>query len=69
MRIEIIPLGSNDKGWEVEICFEVLKGCYAVRIDLLYVRLHSHEGEILDITDVWEELVPNLQSELKKRVL
>jgi hypothetical protein len=65
MRVELIPFGPPEKGWEIEVCFEVIKGCYATRLDILYIRIHSPDGEIMDITEVWEELYPTLQSKLK----
>jgi hypothetical protein len=66
-EIELISIGSNRKGWVVQVLFEVVTGCYCVRIEIQDVRLVNPELESFDITNVWEKLVPNLYSELKKK--
>ncbi len=66
MNIELIPFGPSDKGWEIEVCYELICGCYANRLDVLYVRIHSDDGEIMDITEVHEYIAPTLRSEIKK---
>ena len=68
MNIQLIPFGPSDKGWEVEVCFEVFRGCYATRLDISYIYLHSPDNGALDITEIWEELIPSLHSELKKHI-
>ena len=66
MRVELIPFGPPEKDWEIEVCFEVINGCYTTRLDILYIRIHSPDGEIMDITEVHEHIAPTLQSEIKK---
>ena len=68
MRISLIPFGPPDKDWQFEVCYEVIKGCFATRVDILYIRLHSDDGEIMDITEVHEEIAPTLRLELKKLI-
>jgi allantoicase len=66
MNIELIPFGPPDKEWEFEVAFE---GNYQpMRFDILYVRIHSPEGEIMDITEVWVEIIPTLDLALTKRI-
>lgn len=66
MKIKLIPFGPKDKDWQFEVCYELIFGCYANRLDVLYVRLHSDDGEIMDITEVHEHIAPTLMSEIKK---
>jgi len=68
MNIELIPFGPSDKDWQLEVCYEVIKGCFTTRVDILYIRLHSDDGEIMDITEVHEEITPTLRLELKKLI-
>ena len=68
MNIELIPFGPSDKQWEIEVCYELIRGCYANRVDVVYVRLHSDDGETMDITEVHEHIAPTIHSELKKHI-
>ena len=66
MRVELIPLGPPEKGWEIEVAFE--DNYQPLRFNILYVRIHSPYGEVMDITEVWVDIIPSLDLELTKHI-
>ena len=59
MKCELLPIAN---GWDVEVHYKSKPSVMEPEIVMVY--LTSPDSESLDITDVWQVLVPNLISQL-----
>lgn len=59
MKCELLPIAD---GWDVEVYYK--PKLMVMEPEILMVYLISPDSESLNITDVWQVLVPNLISQL-----